>query len=148
MVMSSSLAGEEMMTFLAPASRWALALGPVRKMPVDSTTTSTPSAPQGISLGSRMAKFLTSQPPKTMTSSLTVTSKGCAAVVGVVAQQVRVGRDVEEVVDGHHFHGLGLVFSHGLEELASDASESVDAYLELGHAGCLLNPRRCGIRTR
>src|SRR3954454_3063596 len=47
MVMSSSVAGAEMMTFLAPASRWPLALAALVKMPVDSTTTSTPRSPHG-----------------------------------------------------------------------------------------------------
>ena len=49
MVMSGSVAGAEMMTFLAPASRCPLALAALVKMPVDSTTTSTPRSPQGSS---------------------------------------------------------------------------------------------------
>ena len=39
MVMSSSVAGAEMITFFAPASRWPLAFVALVKMPVDSTTT-------------------------------------------------------------------------------------------------------------
>ena len=69
-VMSSSLAGAEMMTFLAPASRWPLALSALVKMPVDSTTTSTPRSPHGIAAGpsltSRALIFLL---PTTMVSS-------------------------------------------------------------------------------
>ncbi len=59
MVMSSFLAGAEMTTFLAPASRCALALVPSVKKPVDSTTTSTPSSPQGRLAGSRSESTLT-----------------------------------------------------------------------------------------
>src|SRR6185437_14695161 len=47
MVTSSSVAGAEMMTFLAPASRCLRASAALVKKPVDSITTSTPSAPQG-----------------------------------------------------------------------------------------------------
>ena len=43
-VTSSFLAGALMMTFDAPASRWACAFSPSVKMPVDSITMSTPSA--------------------------------------------------------------------------------------------------------
>ena len=45
-VMSSSLAGAEMITFLTPCSRWPRARASL-KMPVDSTTMSTPSSPTG-----------------------------------------------------------------------------------------------------
>ncbi len=38
MVMSSPLAGAEMMTFLAPAARWALAFSASVNLPVDSMT--------------------------------------------------------------------------------------------------------------
>src|ERR1700761_432332 len=58
MVMSSSLAGAEMITFLAPPARWALAAGPVTKRPVDSITMSTPRSPQGRLAGSRSARIL------------------------------------------------------------------------------------------
>ena len=56
MVMSSFLAGAEMMTFLAPASMCALALVASVKKPVDSTTTSTLCSPQGRLAGSRSSK--------------------------------------------------------------------------------------------
>ena len=46
-VTSSPLAGAEMITFLAPAVRCAEALAASVKMPVDSTTMSAPSSPQG-----------------------------------------------------------------------------------------------------
>src|SRR6201994_5141897 len=57
-VMSSSLAGAEMITFLAPPARWALAAGPVTNRPVDSITMSPPRSPQGRLAGSRSARIL------------------------------------------------------------------------------------------
>ena len=50
-VMSSPLAGAEMMTFLAPAARWPLAFSASVKSPVDSMTYSTPSSFHGSSAG-------------------------------------------------------------------------------------------------
>ena len=70
MVMSSPFAGAEMTTFSAPASRWPLAFSASVKMPVDSTTTSTPRSPQGSSLsGPRCASALILVSPTTMVSS-------------------------------------------------------------------------------
>ena len=70
MVMSSSVAGAEMMTFLAPASRWPLALAALVKMPVDSTTTSTPRSPHGSAAGpSLTSSALILVLPTTMVSS-------------------------------------------------------------------------------
>ncbi len=46
-VMSSFLAGAEMMTFFAPAARWPLAFSPSVKSPVDSMTNCTPNCFQG-----------------------------------------------------------------------------------------------------
>src|SRR5215467_9355832 len=43
-------------------------------MPVDSTTTSTPSSPQGSAAGSRSASHLILEPPATMLSPVTATS--------------------------------------------------------------------------
>ena len=70
MVMSSSLAGAEMMTFFAPASRWPLALVASVNRPVDSTTTSTPSDFHGSAAGpSLTARHLIFWPLTTSTSS-------------------------------------------------------------------------------
>jgi hypothetical protein len=49
--MAASGEGAVMTTFLAPPFKWSLALAMSRKTPVDSTTYSAPSAPQGISAG-------------------------------------------------------------------------------------------------
>ena len=76
MVMSGSLAGAEMMTFLAPASRWSVALSRAVKKPVLSTTTSTPRSPQGRLAGSRSARTLTSRPSTSMWSAWAWTEPG------------------------------------------------------------------------
>mmetsp|Transcript_12722 Transcript_12722/g.19076 ORF Transcript_12722/g.19076 Transcript_12722/m.19076 type:complete len:262 (-) Transcript_12722:230-1015(-) len=55
--------GAEMITFLAPPSRWADAFSTVVKIPVDSQTYSAPESPQAISAGLRSAKNLTRQVP-------------------------------------------------------------------------------------
>ena len=52
-VPSASPDGAEMMTFFAPAARWAEAAAFPVKKPVDSMTTSTPSSSHGRSAGSR-----------------------------------------------------------------------------------------------
>ena len=68
--MSGSVAGAEMITFLAPASRWPLALAALVNKPVDSTTTSTPRSPHGKAAGpSLTASALIFAGPTTMVSS-------------------------------------------------------------------------------
>ncbi len=73
-VMSSSLAGAEMMTFFAPPAMCALAAGPVVNRPVDSMTMSTPRSPQGRFAGSRSARILIDLSPMWIVSPSTVTS--------------------------------------------------------------------------
>ena len=68
-VMSSPLAGAEMMTFLAPAARWPLAFSASVKSPVDSMTIWTPSAAHGSSAGVLALTTLMSWPLTTRTSS-------------------------------------------------------------------------------
>src|SRR2546427_2746 len=65
-----------MMTFLAPAWRCLEAVAVSRKMPVDSTTTSTPSSFQGRLAGSFSAVTRTSRPLTKMAPSLALTSAG------------------------------------------------------------------------
>src|SRR5919107_1009517 len=62
-VMSSFLAGAEMMTFFAPLSMCVLAFVASVKKPVDSMTTSAPMSPQCRLAGSRSAKALNVLPP-------------------------------------------------------------------------------------
>merc|ERR1719502_840683 len=57
---SASLAGAEMMTFLAPLSTCFMQPSGVVNAPVDSHTYSTPHLAQGISVGSRVADSVTS----------------------------------------------------------------------------------------
>merc|ERR1719261_1590933 len=59
---SASLAGAEMMTFLAPPSMCFMQPSVVVKAPVDSQTYSTPVDAHGISVGSRVAESVTSRP--------------------------------------------------------------------------------------
>src|SRR3954452_11651491 len=73
-VMSGSVAGAEMMTLFAPASRCFCAPARSVKKPVDSITTSTPRSPHGSVAGSRSASpfnslpFTFSDPASTSTS--------------------------------------------------------------------------------
>merc|ERR1719453_1177639 len=59
---SASLAGAEMITFLAPPSTCFMQPSVVVKAPVDSQTYSTPTDPHGISVGSRVAVSDTGRP--------------------------------------------------------------------------------------
>merc|ERR1719393_767220 len=59
---SASLAGAEMMTFLAPPSTCFMQPSVVVKAPVDSQTYSTPTSFHGISVGSRVAESDTGRP--------------------------------------------------------------------------------------
>ena len=72
--MSSFFAGAEMITLRAPASRWAFALVPSVKKPVDSIAMSTPSAFQGSFAGSRSWTTRIRRPSIVMASALAVTS--------------------------------------------------------------------------
>merc|ERR1719230_196733 len=68
---SASLAGAEMMTFLAPLSMCFMQPSVVVNAPVDSHTYSTPHLAQGISVGSRVADSVTSTPLIIRLSSFT-----------------------------------------------------------------------------
>merc|ERR550514_1286117 len=70
---SASLAGAEMITFLAPPSTCFMQPSVVVKAPVDSQTYSTPASFQGISVGSRVADKVTLRPLMTMPSSTSST---------------------------------------------------------------------------
>jgi hypothetical protein len=73
-VMSSPLAGAEMMTFFAPASMCALALSASVKRPVDSMTYSTPRLRHGSSAGFLTASTLMERPATLMVSPSAATS--------------------------------------------------------------------------
>jgi hypothetical protein len=75
-VMSSPLAGAEMITFLAPACRCASALSASVNRPVDSSTMSTPRSPHGSLAGSFSAKILMASPSIVTPPSLDATWPG------------------------------------------------------------------------
>ena len=68
-VMSSLVAGAEMMTFLTVVPRWALAFSASVKKPVDSTTIWAPTEAQSSLAGSRSAKTLIFLPSTAMKSA-------------------------------------------------------------------------------
>ena len=73
-VMSGSVAGAEMTTFFAPASRCFCAPSRSVKKPVDSSTTSTPRSPQGSAPGSRSESMRISSPAARSVPSASSTS--------------------------------------------------------------------------
>src|SRR5574342_215115 len=73
-VMSGSLAGAVMITFLAPACRCLVVVALSRKTPVDSTTMSTPISPHGRVAGSFAEQTRTSRPLTKIASPLCATS--------------------------------------------------------------------------
>src|SRR5918999_1462949 len=75
-VASGSVAGAEMITFLAPASRCLAASSRLVNRPVDSITTSAPRSPHGSAAGSRSASTLTSRPSIASAPSRTSTVPG------------------------------------------------------------------------
>src|SRR6266571_4388388 len=75
-VMSSFLAGAEMITFFAPPAMCALAFSASVNSPVDSSTTSAPRSRHGSLLGSRSTSTLNVWPPTLISSALAFTSCG------------------------------------------------------------------------
>jgi len=75
---SESDDGALMSTLFAPASRCSAACARLRKMPVDSITTSTPASAQGISLGSlrAVARTLVPSTIRLSSSNSTVPANG------------------------------------------------------------------------
>ncbi len=73
-VASTSVAGADTMTRVAPASRWEAADSRVVNSPVDSMTTSTPRSSHGSALGSRSARTAIGPVSSTMDESTTSTS--------------------------------------------------------------------------
>ena len=115
MVMSSSLAGQVMTTFFAPASRCFCASSPVLKI--------APGQVRRIAVGKHGHVLAIHHQAVIRHFDIEIAD----AVDGVVLQQVSSGGFVAQIVDGDHLD-LGIV-GHGAEDEASDATESVDAYL-------------------
>ena len=125
-VASAPVAGAEMITRGAPASRWAAALSRSVKKPVDSTTTSTPRSPQGRALGSRSAVIWSRVPSTSMPLSVATTCGVEATHHRVVLEQVgHLGHRAQVV--GRDDLDVGPRLAHRPEEVAADATESVDA---------------------
>src|SRR3954451_5731353 len=74
--MSGSVAGAEITTFFAPASRCLAASSRLVKKPVDSSTTSAPRSLHGSAAGSRSASPLRRSPSTTMSSASSSTVPG------------------------------------------------------------------------
>ena len=141
--MSSPFAGALMITFLAPASRWARAFSASVKMPVDSRTMSTPRSPHGSAAGSFSARTLISRPSMMIERSPALDGAVVGAVGRVVLEQQGVHLGVDEVVDGDDLD-VRRALDEGLERLAADAAEAVDADAR-GHGGatpCHADPWR------
>ena len=142
--MSGSVAGAEMMTFFAPASRCFCAPSRLVKKPVDSITTSTPRSPHGSAAGSRSASPFSSWPAALIEPASTATSPGERAEQRVVREQVRHRRHVAEVVERDELE-VGVALQRRAEEVAADAAEAVDAHACLRHGRrTLARPRKNG----
>ena len=95
-------------------------------MPVHSSATSMPSSFHGSCVGSLMRRDLDRAVAAIDRVALDRDLAGEAAVHGIVAQQVRVGLDRGEIVDGDDFDILALGFDDGAQDIAADAAKSVD----------------------
>ena len=127
---SGPFAGAVMMTFFAPAARCFAASSRLVKMPVDSKTTSTPSAFHGSSAGSFTDSTLNASPSTVMRA---VAGRDVGLEVAehrVVLQQVRERVGVGEIVDRDEVDVV--VAERGPHDVASDSPETVDADLD-GH---------------
>ena len=153
--MSSSVAGAEMMTFLAPASRWPLALRGLGEdaggLDDDVDAEVTPGQRrralldlEGLDLGVADDDGVV---------ALEADVLGVAAQDRVELQQVRQAGVVGEVVDRDDLDvgalALGLLRREGPEEVASDSAEAVNAYPD-GHvylplSALMLTGQRSGV---
>ncbi len=126
-VRSGSVAGAEITTFFAPASRCFCAPSRFVKKPVDSSTTSTPRSPQArsawIALGEELDLLAGSVDDAV--GELHVTGK--RAEIRVVLEQVPHRLGVAEVVRGDDLE-VRVALQRGAEEVASDPAEAVDPY--------------------
>src|ERR1700738_660936 len=134
---TSSPPGAEITTFFAPAAICADALALLVNKPVNSSTKSTPSSPQGSLDGSRCATtrmrspFTTIESPSTCTSPRKRHGTAETAVHGIETRQMNIGVGVPQVVDRDH---LDLVRVPALIEcaqnIAADAPIAIDSHLD------------------
>ena len=85
-----------------------------------------PSSFHGSVAGSLMAVTLIMPLPTLIESPTTLTSRGKAAVHGIEPQQMRIGFDRREIVDGDDLDVPAVCFGDGAEHVAADAPEPVD----------------------
>ena len=140
--MSSPVAGAEMITFFAPASRCLAAASRLVKIPVDSITTSTPRSFHGSCAGSRTARPLKPLPSTTMSSSVADTSYGSRPRIESYFNRCAKRLVVGDVVHRHDLdvrRARHLLRLHRTPEVAADPPETVHAYPH-GHA-CSSLPR-------
>ena len=95
-------------------------------MPVHSSAMSTPSSFYGSSAGFLIAVTLIGAAADVDGVAVDRHLVREAAVHGVVAQQVGVGLDRAEIVDGHDLDVLAAGFDDGAQDVAPDAPEAVD----------------------
>ena len=114
------------MTRLAPAVRCADALSLAVKMPVHSSAMSTPRSFHGSCAGSLIAVTLNLSVPMVIVVAVDLHFVREAAMHAVVAQQMRVGLDRAEIVDGDDVDVLAAGFVDGAQDVAADAAKSVD----------------------
>jgi hypothetical protein len=136
-VMSSLVAGAEMMTFFTVAPRCALALVASVKWPVDSTTICAPTEAQGSLAGSRSAQtliFLPSTEMKSSPADLVLQVAQDRVVLEQVGQRRRAG----QVVDGNKIDLR--IAKRGAQNVAANAAEAVDTNLNC-HVCVLLRNR-------
>ena len=126
-VMSSLVAGAEMMTFFTVAPRWALALVASVKWPVDSTTicapTVSPGQLGGVALGPHL-DLLSVDGDEVFAGGDFVRQ---IAEDRVVLEQVRQRCRAGQVVDGNKIN-FGIA-ERGAQNVAANAAEAVDANL-------------------
>ena len=123
--MSGSFAGAVITTFFAPACRCLDEVSLSRKIPVDSTTMSTPISPHGSAAG-----ILHGADPDLAAVDEDRLALGRdlgveRAVHRVVLEQVRERLGVGEVIDGHDLHVTRL--EGRPKEHAADPSEPIDS---------------------
>ena len=95
-------------------------------MPVHSSAMSTPRSFHGSCAGSLTAVTLIAPLPTLMVSPFDRHLAREAAVHGIVAQQMGIGFDRSEIVDGDDLDVLAPGFGDRAQHVAADATEAVD----------------------
>ena len=123
---SESVPGAEISTALAPASRCAAAFSRAVKIPVHSSATSMPRSAQGKPRRVALAEHLDRPRADIDRAFCHLDRAGEAPVDRIVAQQVRVGLHVAQVVEGDDGEVGAAGFVNCAQDVAADPPESVD----------------------